>query len=309
MQSNVKYYRININELGPTGLFNQLMHIVTGLILANLMGRNIYKPTFLPNYNSLNSVPLSDVIDVEHLNKVLLSLNMTCQIHMDVDVPNDLFVISQYRNNFLSKIEFTPVQSILDKLRNEDQHKYLDLGSVFGQISEYKELELNIHKNILFQPQYYKILEYCKLNYLQGSYNAVHLRLEDDWISCMSPIYCTTFEGYSELLMRNYNKSMESLFLPTDKIYIASHLGKAKNRNNNIIERIREKYPNIVTVIDWRKHFTVTKGREIDAIIDYLICLDSQKFIGIYWSTYSRFIGNINISKGKVANIINNLSV
>jgi disulfide oxidoreductase YuzD len=266
-----KYYKINIYKIGPTGLVNQFINLVNGLLLGHLTKRNIYNPNFLPNYNSLSSIPLSEILDIDQLNKLLTNT----QILMS----NNLYNWSTVHQD---KFAFnTSLESIINIL-NQDDHPYVDLGLVFAiyrTTNELVQFQLNIYKNLPFKSQYYDVLNYCKSNYLGTKYNAIHLRLEDDW-----PHYGSndTPEIATEKIVKSYYDAMSQLFLPIDTIYIATHLIKSKNKNDWVIGEIEKKYPNCVFSISWRDQFPdIPQGREIDALIDYLICRNAEKFIGM----------------------------
>ena len=166
-------------------------------------------------------------------------------------------------------------------------------------------MENTFFRDIRFTSKYYEILEHC-LTYFKGKYNVVHLRLEDDWLTYFSPLAKLSPEKYTIKLAGDYYVSMKKLFSADDTIFLATHLLKSKNTNNHLIAEFQKTYPNIIFTIPWRDKFSdFMKGREIDAIVDYLICLNGEKFIGLYYSTFSRIIGNIYQLNGKVSRILN----
>ena len=169
-----------------------------------------------------------------------------------------------------------------------------------------RSIELNIYKNLQFNSDFNQVVSFCLQKYLNGKYSIIHLRLEDDWINFMITYKNMSFEQYTRQLLDRYYHAMMNLFSPNDTIYLATHLLKAEYRNNHILNEIRTKYPNIVVGITWRDDFpNIIKGREIDALIDFLISSQGDKFIGIYSSTYSRIIGDINRANGKIVEILN----
>ena len=83
----------------------------------------------------------------------------------------------------------------------------------------------------------------------------------------------------------------------------SSHLLKSDNRNNSYISKIKKLYPNIVTFIPWRNKFSVPVGREIDAVVDFMICLGAQEFLGYEGSTFSETIHKILMHKCKSSHL------
>ena len=298
----MKYYRIDLSILGPTGLFNQLINLINGLIIGHLTQRVIYHPRFLPNYNSLDSIPLEEILDLVHLNQLLSSLNLNTSIEFNKTVDEKEWVISKYYNKLTNPLTTNSLDEICSKLFQEDS-PYLNIGSVFGLLST-NDLEDVLFGQIRFLPKYYEVLNHC-LTYFNSKYNTIHLRLEDDWINFISESSRISFEDYTQKLFNDYLLSMEKIFSPNDTIFLATHLLKSNNRNNHLIDRIRITYPNLVYSIPWRDNFPdFLPGREIDAIIDYLIGINGERFIGLYFSTYSRIIGRIYRLNGKVYHII-----
>ena len=126
------------------------------------------------------------------------------------------------------------------------------------------------------------------------NYSSIHLRLEDDLLKHVSknndPV------KISNQLLKDYNKNMNEMFSPTDPIYLATHLCKAPHKLNAIPYELQAKF-NGIKFITSEEHWTHTipyniEGREIDAIVDLLICYDSDKFIGSKGSTFSQIISN-----------------
>jgi hypothetical protein len=93
------------------------------------------------------------------------------------------------------------VDYICDTLTQED-HPQVDLGLVFGIYStcspKIGQDRVTIYKEIKFKPEYYEVLNYCISHYLNGKYNVVHLRLEDDWIK----------SGYFRRMFYKFNNSI-----------------------------------------------------------------------------------------------------
>ena len=302
-QSDRKYFRIDIARTG-SGLVNQLINLVNGITFSNSVERHIYNPHFLPNYNSTEWIPLSTVFDIDHLNKMFASMNLNVRIVTDESIGKKDWIKSKTYNNICS----TNSRLEITKKLLEDDHPFLDLGSVFSVTVEKDEfvskIEREFYKNMRFTSGFHAALNYIQDNFLCEKYHVVHLRLEDDFISPYSGHFGHSYKDYTMIILNRYFEFMAKMFSPHDKIYIATHLLKAQYPNNYVIDLIREKYPNIVTSVPWREHITLPSGREIDAIVDYLICANAQKFIGMHGSTFSILLGQFHDSKGHEAGLV-----
>jgi hypothetical protein len=300
-----KYFKIDIQHTGR-GLINQFINLVNGITLCNPIGRHIFDPYFLPYYDSVDWIPLSKIIDINHLNGILASADFTTRIITDELVGQREWIKPDYYN----KVCLTDSRiKILEKL-SQETNQYVDIGDVFSASIEkdvhIDKFELEFFKNIKFVPQFQDALDYIQNNYLGQRYNVVHLRLEDDFVRPFWSFFhkTHTYQEYTMLLLNRYLEHMNNMFLSTDKIYIATHLSKGLYENNYVIDLIREKYPNIITSVPWRDHVSLPQGREIDAIVDYTIGRNAEKFIGMFASTFSILISKVNQSRGKNTEIV-----
>jgi hypothetical protein len=300
---NPKYYRMHNVTGWCGGLLNQFNHLVNGITLAHLNKRHICNPRFLINYNNLDSILFSDIIDINHLNNLLITLKFDTNIEFDEKFEPQDWVKKAYYNNL---VLVDGIEHIANGLAQDDE-TFIDLGLLFAMYTIFdKHLNdgrLSIYKEMRFTQQYYDVLNFCKINYLAESYNVVHLRLEDDWINSRSNE--GKFEEVTNKLITSYNKTMDSLFKSDDIIYVATHLLKSDNKNNWFMKEFKEKYPRSVFSIPWRDNFlNITQGREIDALVDYIICRGSQKFIGLAASTFSIAINTLLKMDNKVSILI-----
>lgn len=300
-----KYFKIDIFQTGR-GLVNQLINLINGVTLINATGRHIYNPRFLPNYNNTDWIPLSDVFDIPHFNQMFASLGLKVQIITDESTDQKEWIKPDYYNG--ACLQMYSRVKVIDKLLKEE-YPYVDLGEVFATMldsnSDIDKIELEFYKNMRFVPEIHSALDYIKNNFLGEKYNVLHLRLEHDFVGPYADYGNRDYEEYTMILLKRYFGIMEKMFSPDDKIYLATHLLKADYPNNYVIDLIREKYPNIIVATPWREHINAPLGREIDAIIDYLIAINAEKFIGMHGSTFSILINKINKSKGKESQLTN----
>lgn len=304
IESSPKYFKIDICKTGR-GLVNQLINLINGITLSNSVERYIYNPRFLPNYYSTDWIPLSEVFDIDHLNQMFSDLGFFVRIITDPQVGNQEWIKPEYYNTLCHDDRRN---NILNKLSKE-KYCYLDLGDVFSVMidkdTNIEKFELDFYSNMRFTSKFHDALDYIRNTFLSPEYNVIHLRLEDDFISPYSGHFGFTYEGYTMLLLNRYFEKMDKMMKPDSKIYIATHLLKKDYPNNYIINLIRERYPNIVTSTPWRDHIDLPQGREIDAIIDYLIATNAKNFIGMHGSTFSILINRVNIEKGNNGDLVN----
>ena len=278
---------------------------MNGITFSNPIGRHIYDPHFLPYYNNIEWIPLSQIIDIEHLNAMLDKFNYNTRIIKDEEIGNQAWIKSKNYNkvcNSNNKLQ------ILKDLSLEKQ-QYVDLGDVFSvsvdKDSNTDNFELEFYKNVKFVSGFQDALNYVKKHYLGTKYNVVHLRLEDDFVAPFSSLFRNySYTEYTNILLNRYLELMDKMFLPTDKIYLATHLSKSHYENNYVINIIKQKYPNIVVSVPWREHILLPHGREIDAIVDFAIGRNSEKFIGMFASTFSILISKVNKARGKEAELV-----
>lgn len=301
---DLKYFKIDIQHTGR-GLVNQFINLVNGITLCNPIGRHIYNPRFLPYYNNTDWIPLSNIIDIDHLNKILASLKFTTRIITEESVGQEKWIKSNRYNKVCSTDSRIQILEVL----SEEKNKYVDIGDVFSasleKDSHIDKFELEFFRNIKFVSQFQVALNYIQDNYLGQKYNVVHLRLEDDFVAPFSSLFRKySYQEYTMILMNRYLEHMDKMFSPDDKIYIATHLSKSHYENNYVIDLIREKYPNIIISVPWREHVSLPLGREVDAIVDFMIGRNALNFIGMHGSTFSILISKVNQARGKKSEIV-----
>jgi hypothetical protein len=293
-----QYLKIDFTTTG-WGLFNQLISFINGLIIANQVNRHVYEPRFLVNYDNLESIPISSIINIDQLNQILKLLNI------DICVIKDDKPWIKSKNHGSTTLISKSLAIVCENIENQDS-QYLDIGNTFNlelDKGEYlSKIEKELFYNIPFTSIFYDILDFCKENYLTNNYSAVHLRLEDDWIDFTKN--GKDFNIHSENLLSNYFKKMEDIFSSNDNIYLATHLLKLSHANNYMIDIIKLKYPNMVTNIPWRNNFNLHIGREIDALVDYIICINSEKFLATSGSTFSAIVCQVLSHKHKITSFI-----
>jgi hypothetical protein len=296
MNLSDKYFMIDL----PAGLCNQLWALFNGIIIGHYTQRIIMVTGFGCNYNQSQKVPLGLIIDIKHLNRVIDELKLKTQV---VDSTPQLNWKTVNFQQIINPIIHQPNRHHhLISILQRDIHPYISLGNLFVDLDkfytapEFRGYLMELFRKLRFVPEFYQIAETYKKDLgLYDIYAAVHLRLEDDFIKhfiTAHPYYIGKFtvETFSQLVKKCYLAAFQRHLLPTDKIYVATYLLRSPNINNSFTTELKRLYPNMIFVNDvkWRhSNPHVLNGREIDALIDYILCLGANKFIGLDLSTFS----------------------
>jgi len=269
------------------GLFNQYLNLLNCIILAAGSGRDIVNPQLEVDFNKNIFRPWGEFIDMEKLNSLL----------------RDLEIDTQIRNIQIEKWEVDPhsdvmygvscdSSALIEYLSKEEENLSvgcaLPLSISFS--TEERELFYSIHRRIEYTPLMEEIVKYC-MTFLGEIFTAVHLRAEDDWLYHLSQCHSDKKEHGKEIL-ESYRRRMREVIPSGEKVYLATYLGKKENQCNYILDLLREEF-NCVTNIPWRKKYNVVDGREVDALIDSLICRRARIFIGTPGSTFSEYTGDL----------------
>lgn len=318
---NDKFYLIDLNPNLGAGLFNQIWALMNAILIGTYTSRNIIIKGFYPDYNKSNTIPLSYVINLHSLRKTLLQTNIKIGIYESGEIDTKNWIKSTCYNP-------TRIPSILNgdihgyyqmiQLLRSETNNYIELGNVYHY--RYDEISLyptDTHKNFVkymfrqleFAPAILTIVDYCKQTLgLNTGYNAVHLRLEDDMLYAFAKCINKTPQECTREIMNRYYNSMQKIFNTHEEIYISTHLLKSQNLNNPIVYEIKTHYPNIKfwnTGESWRTKFpNIPLGREIDAMIDFLICVHAHKFVGYVGSSFSRLVDDMYKYEGKTSILI-----
>jgi hypothetical protein len=287
------------------GLCNQLLSISKGIIIGEIIKRDIIFIGFQIDYrNESNICNFKDIIDIEHLKTIIKEMNLNVNIDSKEDL--ECFKIKTLFNEKTSVIkDFIP---LLENDENKNEI-YLDVDNPIScniPLDYEKKLKY-ININIKFTNKYIELAHNIKNSLKLENYTCIHLRLEDDSIyfmnehnknfnfSVINEIYKSKY--LDEL---NYLKSLKNL---NTKIYVCTSLLINDNKNNDFYKDIKKKY-NLLDKNDFINDNDFGKCREIYGIIDYIIAQDSIYFIGSDWSSFSIFLSEYHNYNKKANRLI-----
>lgn len=310
-----KAFLIDLNPLSTSGLFNQIISLLNGILLAWCCNRDLYVSGFYPDYNQQKKISLKKVINITHLNNMLKMEGINVVINEDykdkswkksilydptkVDFNDPKYI------NFRGSADSEPLGEkklilIMKHIFNE-QEEFIDIGDVFDYFIFRENIDESLRLlfrslviNIKYDKRLYDICDYCISKQGMTNFSSIHLRLEDD-ILFHRPDKSISEHLYGENIKDRYLKIISKKITKNETIYLSTFLLKSPNKYNYFPMILRNSYPNLrywkKPEFYWRNDFKdLIEGREIDALIDYLLCLKSSKFIGFDGSTFSEMI-------------------
>lgn len=285
-----------------SGLTNQLIMLRAMLIVADLLDRDLFVERISASIGRNGEmVSFCSMIDVEGTNAIFLK-----------------------NKNIQSK--FCTGTHILKKIRADPKNKSLAVTldkthAIFHPSDAWSEPYLFLGESPLmlglsllynpgthaadlrfrFAPIFYNITDALKVTANLDEYNAVHFRVEDDWLDHIfgkykrdkddfkSLIYCYLYY-YVAFIVSNLDTSMPLLVA----------IGSNTRYLPFALSYLRLYFPSVIVTPKkgiFRAH-GYPEGRELYATIDMILIADSVKFIGHSSSTFSVEIVNNRISAG-----------
>jgi hypothetical protein len=263
-------------------------------MIGHALKRNVQVTGFYPDYHIDKKIPLSSIINIGNLNIILQLLGLTTQV--EEQDPTIVWTNSLHLNPtkkpYVVHRETGCWERLIAELRQESGPS-LNLNDTFAFNLEQlyppaqQRVVMNLFYNIPWIDLFKEILVISQklLGLTSYQYASIHFRLEDDTFLLRTQL---NDEDYTKYLYNSYLDAIAK-WESTD-IFLATHLLKAPNRNNHLCDQLKEKYPKVKcwTGNSWRAFYPdAPVGREIDGIVDYLLCLYSTAFIGYQRSTYS----------------------
>jgi len=317
LQEPTKYYLIDLNPLSSSGLFNQMISLVNGIILGYSQNRHVVVSGFYPDYNSQNKIRLSDVVNLVHLNNLLkiedINIKVLDQSEINVEWKKSEHLNPTKKQYLNGNPDWAFVKLAEDLFKEKGD--YIDISDTFTfflfrhNVDDWlSTLFVKLLIGIKYSDRILATVEQCKtMLQLKPAYSSIHLRLEDDFLF-HRPDKSVSELAYGENIKNRYLSSIPNYFSKSEDIYLCTFLLKAPNQYNFFPGFLKSKYPGVKfwkkPEFYWRSHLNLPKGREIDALVDYLICLNSSKFLGYNGSTFSEVIKYYFDEMNKIAILI-----
>jgi hypothetical protein len=230
------------------------------------------------------------------LNALIVKLGLKTHVHDAAILPD---YIKKLINSCGDSRFINPTKDIFNKygfmntlamLRSEEE-RILNLRDTFSVEIFVKHPDLEIREmfngllaNMEFSNKFTPIVDYIKKSLNLSNYKAIHLRLEDDWVRNIVKNHKIPIQK----VYQQYLYSIESMMDSSDQIFLATHLTKSVNQMDFVVDQLQKQYPYAKLSQSWRDAFPeMYSGREIEAIVDYLVCRDAQTFLGWRHSTFS----------------------
>lgn len=281
------------------GLCNQLQTIIKGILLAIRYERNIYIDQFQIDLKSGKLMDINEILNIPEMNQFLENeIKTPIQILSSIDEN----IMKRKKDFCLPNIDYKNIATTIyinDAIELNlhmdviylDNIVSLEIYKSFGcKWGEYSNHYYSIMNNIRFHPIFYTLKENIKQELKLTTFNCIHLRIEDDALKHFSNCYKLSIDDYNEKLIHFYENAIINFLSPDKKIYICSGILDFDNTINlDYYEKLMKN-----TLLCDKKNITVNDfylhNRELIAIIDLLISLDSDFFVGCHISSFSQVI-------------------
>jgi hypothetical protein len=284
---------IDINH-GSIGLSNQLGMIISGIIHAKYnYKRYVVISKFRTQYNSENTIPISNVLDLDVLSKVTgikiidstkLSFKIksikygNCRNQIDLTdvlgdiIPKSLDLNSLKGDPLVGIVKFIyitfeingTIDTIIYKERSYDDIKLSEklVSESYEWLSTYDiNLFNDILRNTKFINSFYNISENIMKAESYGNLNVVHLRNEEDGILFWAKINNLSSITFKNMLHNKYISLFNKYIDKKDLTIILT-----SNNNCETVKYLTENGYNIKLT---NKSFE--KERELNAVVDLLV--------------------------------------
>lgn len=291
------------------GLCNQLQSIVKTFLLGIKYNRPIYIDKFQIDLESGRLSDINEILDIDKMNHFYAENNINIKIHKNIDDS----ILSNLENYKLKEINYDNLSSISFInyiIENNMDKQIIYLGNPVSLCinksfnldwNDYSNLYFFLITNLIFKQSFYDLKDNIKNQLNLSNFTTIHLRIEDDAIKHFAYFHNLTIDEYNKVLLDYYTNKINN---QDKKMYICSGIlnysntinfnfyNKLLNDNNTICDK-----RNII-ISDFIKH-----NRELIAIVDLLISLDSENFVGCWVSSFSQIINASFKIKNKQTNL------
>lgn len=297
------------------GLCNQLISITNSIIISNIYNRNLYINQFQKisdgnPYTNLSNI--TSVINIDNLNNLLSSLKINIKVLSNIDSDILTSAINVGGSNYNNIKHGDNREEYINNIEQVQNISVLNIGNPVNLQIDKSSQELFdiIITKIPFKKIFYDIKNHIKknLNIHNSSYDCCHLRIENDAIDYFSKFYNKSKYTYNEELLNFYTKNINltkityvctGLNIKYSSDVIENNINFYNNLKSN--SKLVDKTNILIDLNKDEKFLSTNEGkeflkynfnlnREFSAILDLLISYDSNYFIGLGISSYSRVI-------------------
>lgn len=303
------------------GFVNQMIGILASIELGTIVKENIIIDGFMKQYNARNDIiPISNILNMKESNMKLKEKgfssiedietieNKSISIRHQIIIPRYYKTVDEairtYRKNYMNTTytifhvgnfiveDLRPIHAEIFKclrFQNKFYNKVDEFLSDENKYNEKTDSTIDVNSNIISNNISSPKLSDC--------FNSIHLRIENDMLKHLDKVIFNGRRKYMEEIIEQYNIYFE--MMKEEPIFVATGLHKdIKDKYNGYLNSIRKTHDIRLTP---KKLFD---GRELNAIVDFLICLKSTSFIGLKYSTFSRLVDMILVTEGKKSILI-----
>ena len=262
------------NTMLVYGLFNQLFALFAAVDLARALGRGrlVVGDFYVQFHNKTDKVPASRVVDLGSL------MVPACDwVGGTEPVPSCI-------------VRSTPPDAV-EQMRKEAHIPDLEVGCCFMFPLPGHCREEHIRR-LRFHPIFYQLIAPFRATH--PNYQVVHYRMEDDFTGHFYGQWgYATLEESRRKLHANYQEALKKHLDPNTPTLVVSHYYKdpAQQRDYDL------QWPNLLhfSLSPAQRHALCahlqlpanTPMREVDAILDFVLCDDTPVFVGCAGSTFS----------------------
>ena len=287
------------------GLCNQIICILQSIHLAKRMGRRLWLDGFQPSFNVYSNAarrPIGDFFNLDAMSKVFeWPIQSIPQWFIEGGgcegwKPMERASHAKRFKRVSQLLSSSPAQVVLHG------------GFIFlPDVDTEKERQIFLDNLLeLVSPRVLKTLDWVKgeLGLVpETPYRVIHLRIEDDMVAHLTRRSHVSQEKVRSGLIGLY-RSRLGIFASEEKegetandgtshpLVIATGMNLSKEAKD-FVEEIKGEMDGVTTENQKRGiAIRLGKGREIAALIDFLICVHGQAFIGIEVSAFSEIIAH-----------------
>lgn len=288
-----RYMSVSFNCDKNNSLGKQLNCLVTAIILGHYTARNVVLDYMYTDYSDTTKlIPIESIIDIDGLNRRLQENGIRTRV---ISVTGDDLYSVKLKTNVTNSIvknffhTYTPDRYIeyMHELAHEDSEG-VHLGTIntdskwFSKHQVFSTLFSTIVNCIDVTSSVKKIVNGTIDGLELKDHITIQLRLEDDMLEDRCAV---NDNDYAQTTVDKYTKLVN--LLKNEKVFVMTHLYRKQYTYRYLLSDSP-----VLTSKDCRKYSTIeyAEGREMDALVDYMISKSSALFIGTNRSRLAEYI-------------------